>query len=797
MVHSRRHAMWTRVICLLGLLLFLLGSSGWAATSSPLFARGYTVLPAPQKVSLGTKDFEFKRGWRLELGPGIKPEDIAVQSLKEELKDRFQLTLGVPGSAEGVVHLAMAPNAVTIGTATDANKAALAEQAYRMELASDRVTVTGNTTTGVFYGVQTLVQLLKLENGRLWLPESQIQDWPDLELRVIYWDDAHHLEHPDVLRAALRQASFYKINGLSIKLEGHFQYQHAPAIVEPYALTPAELQELTNYALKYHVQLIPYLDGPAHDAFILKHPEYAKLREYPDNNYEFCSTNPEMYQLFEGMFQDLLAANQGGKYFVLSTDEPYYVGLANNEQCHEAERAKQLGSVGKLLAEFVTKTAGFLHDHGRTVIFWGEYPLKPDDIGALPNYVVNGEMYGPQFDPVFRAHGIKQMIYTSTEGEEQLFPQYYILPSSERLHPRAIGPSRVQEMWEHASFTSLDSLSSTRPDFAQANQADVIGELVAGWADPGLHPETFWLGYAAGPAAAWHRGTPSPKELESSFYQLFYGSGTTTMGRLYQLMSEQAQFWEDSWETGPSAARSPIWGNSYGIFNPPRPAHDQYLPLLPVPAPALLHLGYDWRLENQKRLELAGKFLAQNDQLIDLLQTNIARVHLNRYNLEVYLSIAGLYRQNLIMLHDLGRISDALKTAEMAAGRAEAERAVASLDRAINIAENIREHRNQALQNTTATWYETWFPRVKEGNGRRYFDQVDDVKDHQPVRTVDMSYLVYRELLYPLDDWANQVIAARNGYAGAHKLALRNYSFDWKETSSTVTTARTADESTD
>ncbi|MGI9070581.1 MAG: hypothetical protein ACR2JB_04440, partial [Bryobacteraceae bacterium] len=463
--------------------------------------------------------------------------------------------------------------------------------------------------------------------------------------------------------------------------------------------------------------------------------------------------------------------------------------------CHEAERAKELGSVGKLLAEFVTKTAGYLHDHGRTVIFWGEYPLKPDDIAALPNYLVNGEVYGPQFDPVFREHGIKQMIYTWTAGEEQLFPQYYILPSSEQLHPEPTGSGRVQEMWERASFTSLDSLSSTRPDFAQANQADVIGEFVAGWGDPGLHPETFWLGYATGPAAAWHRAAPSQKELESSFYQLFYGRGGTNMGRLYQLMSEQAQFWEDSWETGPSAARTPILGNSYGIFNPSRPSHDQYLSLLPVPTPALLRLGHDWRLENEKRLELAGKFLAQNDYLMDLLHANIERVQFNRYNLQVYLSIAALYRHNLIMIQDLGRISDALKAAEKAAGTAEAERAVASLDRAINIAENIRQYRNQALQNATATWYETWYPRVAEANGRRYLDKVDDVKDHQPVRTIDMSYLVYRELLYPLGDWVDQVIAARNEYASAHKLPVRNYRFDWKETSSTVTAARTADDS--
>jgi len=253
------------------------------------------------------------------------------------------------------------------------------------------------------------------------------------------------------------------------------------------------------------------------------------------------------------------------------------------------------------------------------------------------------------------------------------------------------------------------------------------------------------------------------------------------MGGLYQLMSEQAQLWEDSWETGPSATRTPIFGNSYGVFNPPRPAHDQYLPTLPVPSGELLHLGRDWRLENQRRLELASTFLAQNDRLLDLLHMNIRRVQFNRYNLEVYLSIAGLYRQNLLMLQDLGRISDDLEAAEASAGRGEAERALESLDRTIIVAENIRQQRNQALENAATTWYKNWFPRVLEANGRTYFDQVDDVKDHQPVRTIDMSYLIYRELLYPLGDWAQRVIAVRNEYAKVHHLPVRDYNFNWNE----------------
>ena len=446
---------------LAGVLLFSAAPVVGAASSSPLFARGYAVILTPQKVNLGSKDFEFSGVWRIELGSGIKPGDVAVQSLNEQLQERFQLTLVISGSKARVVRLAVDPNAVAIVSTTDVDKSALSEQAYRMDLTADRVTITGNSAVGLFYGVQTFVQLLKLQNGKLWLPEARIEDWPDLELRVIYWDDADHLEQPEVLKAALRQASFYKINGFSIKLEGHFQYQHAQPIVETYALTPAELQDLTDYGMKYHVQLIPYLDGPAHDAFILKHPEYSAPREYPDSNYEFCTTNAKTYALFQGMFEDLLAANKGGKYFVLSTDEPYYVGLADNAQCQEAERAKQLGSVGKMLGEFVTKTAGYLHDHGRTVLFWGEYPMKPDDIASIPPYMVNGEVYGPEFDRKFKERGVRQLLFTSTIGwQEYLFPNYYLLPQSEHLpgpaggtyEPVRQGPGVVDEMFHYISL---------------------------------------------------------------------------------------------------------------------------------------------------------------------------------------------------------------------------------------------------------------------------------------------------------------------------------------------------------
>src|SRR5690242_3514131 len=118
--------MLPRLIHIGGLLLVLLAPMQLVATS-PLFGRGYTVLPSPQKVRLGANDFEFTHAWRLESGSGIQSDDISLQSLREQLQERFQLKLDGSGNAPSV-HLAVTPNAVTTGATTDANQAAIAEQ---------------------------------------------------------------------------------------------------------------------------------------------------------------------------------------------------------------------------------------------------------------------------------------------------------------------------------------------------------------------------------------------------------------------------------------------------------------------------------------------------------------------------------------------------------------------------------------------------------------------------------------------------------------------------------------------
>lgn len=735
-----------------------------APSVSVLFARGYTVLPEPQEVSLGAADYSFGSAWKLQIGSGVAADDPAVQSLRDELASRDHVTLH-SDSGDSTLSLSIRPGSVAVGKAIDENKKSLAEQAYQITMHAGSIQIEANAETGLFYGVETFIQLLRPSNGSLFYPEGTIHDWPDLEARHIFWDDNHHLEKTDELKRILRQAAFYKINGVVIKLNGHFEYASAPAVVDPYALSPAELQEVTDYGLQYHVQLIPYLDAPAHLAFVLKHPEYAKLREFPDSNYEICATNPDSHKLLEAMFKDLLDANKGVDTFYLSTDEPYYLGLAKNAQCNEKDEASKLGSAGKVFAEFVKETGGYLHDHGRKVVFWGEYPMKPADISAFPSYLVNGEVYGTDFDRGFREHGIQQMIYTSTEGEEKLFPLYHILPASQRLHPDYSSIPRVEDLFNKISYD------------ASRQNAALIGSVDAGWADEGVHPETFWLGYIASGAVAWRPATPGLDELASSFYSLFYGPNVTDMNRIYRLMSHQAQTWTDTWDTVKSTSRKPIWGSSDAIFNPRRPAEDQSLPLPPAPGADLAYQS-SWSAQNSKRIALAAQALPDNQELNGLLDQDILKATDNRYNLEVFLTIVELCRQNLAMIDAIHQMDVDLTSASgLRASRPQA--ALALTDQALDLATTIWQQRNRAFHNVEDVWEQRWLPRVDKANGRTFLHELDDVKDHLPDRTSDLSYVTYRENILPFGDWVAKILKARNSFAQAHHLPLRKPGMNW------------------
>jgi hypothetical protein len=154
--------------------LFAAGASFLLATGvmrgqalSALFARGFTVIPQPRQVKLEPNDFRFGNGWRLEFGAGVTNNSTAVLTLQEDLESRFGIVLKNEGSSPAV-HLEIAPGSVHPGLAQDRDTEAIGAQAYRLELSPAAIQITGNAEAGLFYGIQTLVQLTKRSRGALW-----------------------------------------------------------------------------------------------------------------------------------------------------------------------------------------------------------------------------------------------------------------------------------------------------------------------------------------------------------------------------------------------------------------------------------------------------------------------------------------------------------------------------------------------------------------------------------------------------------------------------------------------------
>ncbi|TLV03499.1 glycoside hydrolase [Dyadobacter luticola] len=713
-------------------------------------------------MELTSKMFTISKNWKVAADPALAKEQANLQEGLKEAGLTLNNVSGASGNAPAI-HLIVKPGSVNIGASVDTNRVALARQAYKLSLKSGNVTITANAAQGLYYGVQTFLQLLRAQAPKMQLPEGEITDWPNVEIRMIYWDDAHHLEKMSALKRIIKQASTYKINAFSIKLEGHFQYKSAPAIVEPYALTPAEYQELGSFANAHYVDLVPFLDAPAHVSFILKHPEYRKLRLIDDINYQFSVTNPETFKLLDAMFSELINASKGSKFIIMSNDEAYYTGKAPSEKAI----ADSLGGNGRLLAWFIKKMADRLHEQGRTVLFWGEFPLRKEDITALPTHLVDG-VYNKEIAADYKKHGIRQFVYTATQGGEPIFPNYYPLHTKTDIMADGSDRSsgRVADMMKEINTAFTDNLSS------------FMGVVIAGWADAGLHPETFWLGYTTATAAGWNSKNMTPADASARFMHTFYGPAQKDMDSIYHVLSQQAEFHTESWDWIPSAWRPMIKGNSDSLFL--QPERDQTLPLLPVPEPGSLAIANKAYPVNAERLATAKAMLPRNKYAFDLLRENKSRAKSQLYNLEVLESVAAICGQNLRMLVTLNQVTDLLQKASSTAATNSAQ-AVKQLDTAIDMISKLKHQRDSTFAFVEKIWYKEWQPVVEEANGRKFLFEVDDIKDHQPVRTVNLSYLIYRELHYPLDDWWNKVQEVRNEFAQQHKLPVVNKTLDWQK----------------
>ena len=721
-------------------LLLCLAVSAAAQNVTELWARGYSVIPTPHSVKFAPGEITVDDSWSLDAS-ALKPDHIAARTLMHDAASFHHLELAKGAAGARAVRLAVVP-----GTVTGISDAALAAQAYRLTIADNRIEIVGNADAGLFYGVQTLLQLIKRDGAaHLVAPKGVIEDWPKLRLRFLHWDTKHHQNRMETIKRDLDWSARLKANMIAFELEDKFAYPSHPVIGAPGAFTAAELQEIVNYGLERFIQVVPMIQAPAHLNYVLKHPEFADLRA-DGSNYQSSLCNPRTYDLIFSMYDDAIKATRGVDYLGVSTDEVYYAGIEGTCRPYNPEN-RSLAWV-----EFVRKARDFAAARGRRIWIWAEYPLLARHVGMIPPDVIDGVIGSPEYLPTENRLGMRQLAYVSMQGEEKLFPNN--LPYDSRSGPAR---GRVAD--------AFDSIAN-----GLHWKGNPIGVFGAAWDDSGLHDETFWLGWSAVAQYAWNPGAVSAHQHTAEFMNLYYGPRAGAgMTEVYWLMQQQARAWERTWDRVPSRVRGLAYGNS----NAKGIGGERYdMTLTPPALPQLpdLKVASVVREKYAAALAEAKTRSLENAELLFRLQSAFGLADRNRYNLEVFLSLAKLMGHHWHLLTAMADSERLLERAHAAAGNNDAADAVRSLVRARETIEHAEKEGAKTFAALTAVFEKSRYPKNRPVDGRNFVYIQDDVKDHWADRTLDLGYMAAPEKSIGLDAWRKSLTEVIDRYAKAHQL---------------------------
>ena len=105
---------------------------------------------------------------------------------------------------------------------------------------------------------------------------------------------------------AIKELAQYKINTILLEYEDKFPYKKHDIINHSLAFDKKQLRKLIETAEENYIQIIPLLQCFGHVDYILKHSEYANMRERQHDSYQYCPSNPETFKLFQELAEQIM-----------------------------------------------------------------------------------------------------------------------------------------------------------------------------------------------------------------------------------------------------------------------------------------------------------------------------------------------------------------------------------------------------------------------------------------------------------------------------------------------------------
>jgi hexosaminidase len=428
---------------------------------------------------------------------------------------------------------------------TDKADAALGDEGYALDVTKDKAVIRATSDAGLFYGTQTLLQLLPPEAfsaakaaGVKWdMPCVSITDSPRFAWRGLHLDVSRHFLTVDEVKKFMDLMALHKFNTLHFHLTDdqgwRLEIKKYPRLTEvgsirsqspmpgarnkgdgkpygPYFYTQAQIRGLVAYAAARHINVMPEIEMPGHLIGVLAaYPEYACTKGpfQPRTTWGveedvLCIGNTNSIALMEDILTETLALFPS-KFIHIGGDEVPRDRWKKCEKCQALMKAEGLTKEAQLQTWFNHHIETFLASKGRRMIGWDEIL----EGGLTPGAAV------------MSWRGIKGGIEAAEAGHDVV-----MCPNSHLYldHAQAKAPGEPETI---GGYTTLDKVYSYEPVPAQLSadkQKHILGAQGNLWSEYYYEPTYPKVEYQAYPrACALAEVVWSPKEARNfnDFYK--------------------------------------------------------------------------------------------------------------------------------------------------------------------------------------------------------------------------------------------------------------------------------------
>jgi hexosaminidase len=294
-------------------------------------------------------------------------------------------------------------------TLTTINDASLGTEGYKLSVNEKGVTIQANSGAGLFYGAQTLLQLLPQEGKAI--PFVEITDYPRFAYRGLHLDVARHMFPPEFVKKYIDLLARHKMNrfhwhltedqGWRIEIKKYPKLQEVAAYRTGTQIgvggtrarataryddkryggfyTQEEVKDIVKYAAERHVTVVPEIEMPGH--------AQAALTAYPNLG---CTGGPYEVAKGWGVFTDVFCAGKEDTFIFLQDviDEivplfpSQYIHIGGDEcpkvnwkkcpHCQKRMKSEKLKDEHELQSYFILRMEKYINSKGRQIIGWDE-----------------------------------------------------------------------------------------------------------------------------------------------------------------------------------------------------------------------------------------------------------------------------------------------------------------------------------------------------------------------------------------------------------------------------------------